>query len=559
MIRILSYSMQLSEHLKVREALKEAGELLSELKDEIKVDSIFSVEIMDDLVKKAAREGHPIHLILYNEKISHNTLPFLPLGIPVICLKGFEQDVANLNSDREMVFFQVLEDIHGFTQLVSKCLQMQILRYDLKQSQSVPHDNRLTLANFIEILGDHLNRAFIFKHNLALVLFKFITYGKDPVIKKNKTSFLRELHDHLTEILDPDWNIYSFGMTDIGILIDNVSDGQEFNFALRRLHQEANNFFVRHETVVSIDLGVALSQDKIVDPIELYDQAMTALAIANRKGHGFVEYYGHEQEHKLLFSTRVESELKQALQDRKLDVVYQPLICFKEHKTIGVEALVRWNHPTLGHISPVEFLPIADRIHGMNDLADIVFHRAFEDLNQWKKDGLNLSMAVNIGGQQLVSGNLINHLVETTKLYGLEPSDIEIEVTEDFDLNHIDPIVYQLEELKDLGFRIAIDDFGVGYSSLHYLSQFPVDKIKIDRSFIQGLNEKKVKILEAMLNLANFMRVETLVEGIETKEQLEMLKFIGFGYGQGYLFSPPLPADKLKDFLVLDQISNLIP
>jgi EAL domain-containing protein (putative c-di-GMP-specific phosphodiesterase class I) len=547
MVRILSYSTQLSDHLRIRDALKGIEKVYGAgINTELKIDSVFSLEIIDEFMRKAATDGSPIHLILYNEKVTDESLALLPDYSPIICLKGLEHPNKSSPARPELVFFHTVEDTEGFQQLVSKCLQMQSLRYELSYSQSINYNNRLSQSSFIDILGDHLNRAFVLKQGVGLILFKFVSYGREPQHFKSMAHLLQEYYQFLDQSSPQGWNLYAFGTSDLGLIIDNVSCRDKLDAKLRGIHQETNKFFSDYGIVMSIDMGVALNEDKIVDPFELYNQACAALSVANRKGHGFIEYYGKEQERSLLFSTKVESDLKQVLIDRKLNVVYQPLVDLNTLQPQGVEALVRWNHPTLGQISPVEFLPIAERINGMNELADIVFHQAFEHLRNWKMQGLNLYMSVNIAGQQLVSGKLINHLIETTQLYNISPPDIELEVTEDFDLNYIDPIVYQLEELKNLGFKITIDDFGIGYSSLHYLSQFPVDKIKIDQSFIRNLNDKKIKILQAMCNLAQFMRIETLVEGIETKEQLEMLKVIGTHYGQGYLFSPPLQAEKLE-------------
>lgn len=556
MIRILSYSTQLSDHLKVRDALKGMSTILPSLDEEIKIDSVFSVDIIDDFIKKAANEGQPIYLIIYNEKITDTIINLLPGQIPVICTSGFEKTDKAKHPTRDMVFFQSLDEVNDFTYLVSKCLQMQILKHELTQSQAPVYGNHLSRAHFIEILGDYLNRAFVRKSSLGLILFKFVSYGREPNHIKNMGDLQSRYYTYLSRLLEPGWRLYTFGTNNLGMIVEELNSLKTFDVVLRNLHQETNQFFRDCDIVMSVDMGVALSDGRIIDPIELYDQAKTSLSIADRKGHGFIEYYGKEQERYLLHSTKMESELKQVLRDRKLDVVYQPLVELNTLKTVGVEALVRWYHPTLGHISPVEFLPITERINRMNDLADIVFHQAFDHLRTWKNQNMKLFMSINIAGQQLVSGKLVTHIMDIIQLYGVSPADIELEVTEEFDLNHIEPIVHQLEELKSLGFRIAIDDFGIGYSSLHYLSQFPVDKIKIDRSFIQNLNEKKVKILQAMFNLAKFMNIQTVVEGIETTEQLEMLKFIGAQYGQGYLFSPPLSADKLELFLGNTQSLN---
>ncbi|WP_010299779.1 putative bifunctional diguanylate cyclase/phosphodiesterase [Candidatus Odyssella thessalonicensis] len=549
MIRILSYSTQLSSHLRVREALKGMENSISGTKENIKIDSIFSIDIIPHFIHQAHDEGQPIHLIIYNEEITAEVIGLLPDEFPIICTQESRESLNHAKMPKDLIFFQSLDDTEAFLYLTDKCLQMQLLREELSRVQSSVYEKCISRANFLEILGDNLNWSFVMHSHLGLVLFKFIVYGRHQQQSTKISQLRHHYYAHIKSLFPSTWKFYIFGNSELGLIVDNIESVQAFDTQLHRLHHETSVFFSSHNVVLSIDMGVAMSSGDIVDPKELYDQAKTALSFANRKGHGFIEYYGEEQERSLLFSTRVESDLKQTLRDRKLNVVYQPLVDLSTGGTVGVEALVRWNHPTFGQISPVEFLPIVERIDGLNELADIVFHQACQHLRTWKNQNINLSLSLNIAGQQLTSGNLIDHLMEITQLYNISPRDIELEVTEDFDLNYIDPLVYQLEALKSLGFKIAIDDFGVGYSSLHYLSQFPVDKIKIDRSFIYNLNEKKVKILQAIYNLAEFMKTETLVEGIETPRQVEMLKLIGIKYGQGYLFSPPLHEDKLQQYL----------
>jgi len=545
MIRILAYSPNLVDHLNIRESLKN----LMVNSEPIHIDSIFSVEIIPEYTARSQASGSPIHLIIFSPEMNSVIHDILPKAIPIICLTGSEDKDLSVHSANEWLYFHDLQSRESFLELVSKCLELQQIRYDLSEKHASHYYSPLNQSQFLEIIGDHLNRAFILESTAGLCLFNLETYDADPINRHRVTQSIRKLYKSVKDSLPAKWSLYSYGALKMGMIIDDIKDKDDFAKNLNHLYQQVNSYFVEQNLVVSIDVGVVIGDSSSVDPFQFYDQAQSALAIAKRKGHGFIEYYGKEQETKLLYATRLESDLKQAFLTKELFVVYQPLINLETLKPIGLEALIRWTHPVFGPISPYDFLPLVERLNAMDTLADIVFDQAFHTLSMLRSRGINLSLSINVNGQQFMTGSLIKCLQTKLAFYHLRPQDIEIEITEEIDLNPVAPALAQLTELQNLGCKIVIDDFGVGYSSLHYLSHFPVNKIKIDKSFIQQLTERKVKILEAILNLSRFLEIETLVEGIETKEQYNMLKFIGAQCGQGYLFSKPLTQEQLMTYI----------
>jgi EAL domain-containing protein (putative c-di-GMP-specific phosphodiesterase class I) len=209
----------------------------------------------------------------------------------------------------------------------------------------------------------------------------------------------------------------------------------------------------------------------------------------------------------------------------------------------GFEALVRWNHPTRGKISPGEFIPLAEEIGVINPLGEWVLNQACFDATKWPK---GIKVAVNLSPAQFRSGTLVFEVVSALASSGLSPHRLDLEVTETIMLMDAEATLTTLHQLRELGVRISMDDFGTGYSSLSYLRKFPFDKIKIDQSFIRDLSdaEDTVAIVRAVTGLGESFGMTTTAEGVETEEQLQRLRAEGCTEVQGYLFSPPVPAKK---------------
>lgn len=275
------------------------------------------------------------------------------------------------------------------------------------------------------------------------------------------------------------------------------------------------------------------------------------VALYDAKGAGRRQYrlfdaasYEREQRRR-----EKERDLRSALLRDEFEVHYQPIIDLKSRETIGFEALVRWNHPRRGLVPPLEFIPLAEQAGLIVELGASVLRKACAEAARWPK---SVRIAVNLSPLQLQSPGFALSVVRALEISGLSPSRLELEITESVLLSDDLPTRSALGQLKQLGIAIAIDDFGTGYSALSYLRAFPIDRIKIDRSFVQDISAKPDarSIIRAVLGVARDLGINTTAEGIETDEQLSWLSDAGCGDAQGYLFSKPKPMSDLVDYFV---------
>jgi EAL domain-containing protein (putative c-di-GMP-specific phosphodiesterase class I) len=249
---------------------------------------------------------------------------------------------------------------------------------------------------------------------------------------------------------------------------------------------------------------------------------------------------------------RLENELHQALRQGQLHIVYQPQVVARDGRCVGVEALVRWHHPTLGDISPLKFIPIAEESGLIEALGSWVLDEACRQLSAWRAEGIRgLHMAVNLSAQQLRSPDLVHAVDAVLKRHGLKGSDLELEITESVAMENPERAIGQLQSLRDLGIQLAIDDFGTGYSSLAYLKRLPIQVLKLDRTFVRDIetDPSDAEISAATLALAHNLGLKVTAEGVETLAQRDYLIQHQCDFMQGYLFSKPLPAEDVPKFI----------
>jgi EAL domain-containing protein (putative c-di-GMP-specific phosphodiesterase class I) len=241
----------------------------------------------------------------------------------------------------------------------------------------------------------------------------------------------------------------------------------------------------------------------------------------------------------------LEVELRQAIIDGALEVYYQPCISLQDNTITGCEALLRWRHSERGMISPAEFIPIAEDTGLINQLGEWVLTTACAEAATWPED---IRLAVNVSPVQFKSGTFALKIVAALAASGLAANRLELEITEAVLIRDDEAALAILHRLRGIGVRIALDDFGTGYSSLSYLQRFPFDKIKIDRCFVNDLGEPdgSSSIVQAIVNIAAARHMTTTAEGVETRQQQELLRTLGCAEMQGYLFSPAQPAAELK-------------
>jgi EAL domain-containing protein (putative c-di-GMP-specific phosphodiesterase class I) len=244
----------------------------------------------------------------------------------------------------------------------------------------------------------------------------------------------------------------------------------------------------------------------------------------------------------------LEMDLRQAMSAGALEVYYQPCLSLQDNKITGCEALLRWRHPERGMVSPAEFIPIAEETGLINQIGEWVLTTACAEATTWPED---IKLAVNVSPVQFKSGTLALKIVAALAASGLAASRLELEITEAVLIRDDDAALAILHQLRAIGVRIALDDFGTGYSSLSYLQRFPFDKIKIDRCFVNDIEESEGSscIVQAVVNIAAARHMTTTAEGVETKQQQHLLRMLGCSEMQGYLFSTAKPAAEIKHLL----------
>ncbi|WP_305782714.1 putative bifunctional diguanylate cyclase/phosphodiesterase [Symbioplanes lichenis] len=326
------------------------------------------------------------------------------------------------------------------------------------------------------------------------------------------------------------------------VLLTGIADDGEAVAAAERIAAAAAPVALGEDLIpVRVSIGVATPSSG-ESPKELLRRADMAMYEAKQEGTHGVRLHDPAMTDQRAADAQLGEELAGAVERDELTVLYQPLVDLADGRPVGVEALVRWEHPVLGLVSPTRFIPIAERTGMIDAIGLHVLREACRQIAAWG-DGLYVS--VNVSPRQLHEPGLVDHVLAALSRAGLEPSRLVLEITESALVDDAAGIE-MLAELRRHGIRIAVDDFGTGYSSLHYLTRLPIDILKIDRSFVAQLDGtgEGAGIAEAIVRLSRALHLTTVAEGIETTDQATELQLLGCGIGQGYLFAKPMPADE---------------
>ncbi len=335
---------------------------------------------------------------------------------------------------------------------------------------------------------------------------------------------------------------------------DDVTDLVERIFAAIRTPFDC----LGHRVTTDASIGIALAPKDGRDLDQILknaDMAMYAAKSAGRRTHRF---FAPAMDAQVRARRQLETDLRQALTHGEFEVWYQSCLSLQDGTITGCEALVRWRHPQRGLISPAEFIPIAEDTGLINQLGEWVLATACQEAANWPA---HVRLAVNVSPVQFNSGTLALKVIAALAASGLAPARLELEITEAVLIRDDDTALAILHQLRAIGVRIALDDFGTGYSSLSYLKRFPFDKIKIDRCFISDITEPdgSAGIVRAVVNIAAERNMATTAEGVETPEQQRILRELGCSEMQGYLFSPPKPAEAIKNMLIAHRASPVPP
>lgn len=303
------------------------------------------------------------------------------------------------------------------------------------------------------------------------------------------------------------------------------------------------------EFFVTASIGIALGPQDGNELSLLMKNADTAMYHAKERGKNNFQFYQSEMNATALQRLELESDLRHALEQQQFQLFYQPQLSGDGRRLTGVEALLRWQHPRRGLVAPTEFIPVLEEIGLISQVGDWVLAEACRQLQDWRESGLRVpKVSVNLSARQFSDGQLAIRISRALRDSGLPPAALELELTESILMRDVGETMLALNSLKRLGLCIAVDDFGTGYSSLNYLKQFPIDVLKIDRSFVDGLpgGEQDAQIARAIIAMAHSLGLAVIAEGVENQDQLDFLREHGCDQVQGYLFGKPMPASQLE-------------
>jgi diguanylate cyclase (GGDEF)-like protein len=359
-------------------------------------------------------------------------------------------------------------------------------------------------------------------------------------------------------------SIYRLGGDEFGILLTGL-DCTEFTGQIveRVIDTIAGQIDMQgNEFHLSCSVGVSLFPADGSSTEALMKSASIALYHAKLQGHNVARFFDEDLNRDSLESLRLENDLRHALERNELELHYQPKIDLASGHVNSLEALIRWHHPDLGMIPPAEFIPIAEETGLITAIGYWVLETACQQARQWRNDcGRDIAVAVNLSAVQFSQPDLLKRILNTLIESGISPRQLELEITESTIMQDIDTAASTMRALHCSGIRISIDDFGTGYSSLNHLKRFPIKTIKIDRSFIRDIttDSDDAAIVRAIISMAHGMELSVIAEGVESREQLNILRELQCNEIQGYLFSPPVSAAEATALLDQDIESRLLP
>jgi len=446
--------------------------------------------------------------------------------------------------------------IESSRDVTEQLLTEQHLRHNQEKLQHMAlHDPLTDLPNrvlFIDRLRQAMAKARRHQHSLALMVLDLDRFKNvnDSLGHSCGDLFLQEIAARLGGCLRETDTVARLGGDEFVILLEDVHGTHTVTrLAQNVLHNLSRSLPVEdHELYPTASIGISRYPNDADNAEDLMKCADAAMYLAKERGRNNYQFFSAGLKLKAHEMLTLEAALRHAVQSQQLRVHYQPQFSLTKRRPVGLEALVRWEHPERGLVSPANFIPLAEETGLIIPIGEWVLRTACKQHKEWLDQGMRpLRLAVNLSRRQFRQKNLIEMIGEALDESGLPPDLLELEITESSVMNDSDKAISTMHALRQMGVHLAIDDFGSGYSSLSCLKQFPISKLKIDQSFVRDLTSGKgdAAITHAIINLARNLNLEVVAEGIETRDQMRYLKKNGCHHGQGFLFSKPLPVKKL--------------
>lgn len=412
-------------------------------------------------------------------------------------------------------------------------------------------------ASFNEMMEEKIGAAKKKKRELAVLFldldrFKIIS---DTLGHFAGDSVLRELASRIKQALPKGASLGRFGSDKFTVLLSNKADSLSAGKLGRNIADIVQKPFIfdNQEFYVTASIGISLYPHDGDDPAILMKNADTALHRAKQQGGNGIVFYSDEMNKETIKRVELERRLRKALENEELFLAYQPIIHTGTQEIASCEALIRWEHPDLGIVSPAEFIPVAEETGLIHPIGKWVLKAACRQLKKWQNEGLPLfSVSVNVSAYQFQNRRFVEEVKNALAYSGLSPRYLQLELTETVMLNHSSQTIETMNALRRLGVRISIDDFGTGYSTLSYLKHLPIDVLKIDRSFIMQLepHSPDYAIVNAIITMGRGLGIKVTAEGVEKWEHLDILKDIGCDFAQGFFIERALGQEEFKKWLL---------
>ncbi|HEU4479220.1 MAG TPA: EAL domain-containing protein [Pyrinomonadaceae bacterium] len=458
-------------------------------------------------------------------------------NVPVLC------SLALTNSDQEIV-----------------CFSFDLTEYKKQLNHLAYHDALTTLPNQA-LLKDRLQQAIALarlnEQMLAVMLvnldrFKIIN---DTLGYVTADQLLQEVATRLSSCVRDSDTVARLGSDEFALLLTQVGRAEDAVKVAQCIKDvlESPFHFAGQELFVQASIGISLHPDDGSDAMALLKTAGTALNRAKEQGGNDYQFYTSGRTTRALRQLVLENNFRPGLEREEFVVYYQPQVNIESCQIVGIEALVRWQHPGLGLLYPKEFIRMAEESGLIVSLGEWVLRAACVQSKSWQDAGFEpLRLAINLSARQFQQPRLIPIIEQIVTETGLDPRYLEFELTEGSVMKDPDEAIKKLNELKQMGVTISIDDFGTGYSSLNYLKRFPIDTLKIDQSFVREISTdpEVTAIVTAIITLAHALKLNVIAEGVETEEQLKFLRSLGCDEVQGFLFSKPISADEFTAMLI---------
>ncbi|MBD2500247.1 sensor domain-containing protein [Anabaena azotica] len=446
-----------------------------------------------------------------------------------IRIEGIASDITERkNMEEKLVHHAFYDDLTG---LPNRVLFMDRLMQAIAKTQENPDE-------LFAVLFLDLDRFKVVNDSLGHLV------GDQLLV-----SFAQRLHD----CLQPEDTFARLGGDEFTILLSQVKSIDDATRIAEKIHQVLKLPFSLsgYEVFTTASIGIALGTNKYVQAADVLRDADTALYSAKEQGKAWHIVFNPAMYDRAVALLKLETDLRWAIARQELQVFYQPIVSVATSKITGFEALIRWQHPEKGFISPAEFIPVAEETGLIIQIGQFVLSESCQQLKRWHKEFpqlQHLSMNINLSGRQFSQRCLVEEIQQLLQEHELDPSSIKLEITESAIMSSPEQAANILQQLKALGISLCIDDFGTGYSSLAYLHCFPIDVLKIDRSFTNRIDSdgEQLAIVRAIVTLASNLGMSVVAEGVETVNQLVQLRLLKCDQAQGYLFSRALSSDKIS-------------